>query len=121
MNTLRSSESKELPILIFLNRGGEQEIFGDPYQEVIELECSPDKSFALRLQYAGGKVVGSIFNVFGINFDWTISDRIGVFGRYGLSSCNDTEFGNINPNYWMAGFSFKKPFKNFLDPASPPF
>jgi porin len=107
VNNLRSSESAALPVLIFPNRGGEQGLFGDPYQGVLELEYSPDKNFALRLQYAGGKVIGSTFNAFGVNFDWGISDRIGVFGRYGLSSYNDTEFGNINPNYWMAGFSFK--------------
>jgi porin len=76
----------------------------------IELEYAPDKNFSLRFQYAGGKVVGSVFNAFGINFDWGITDRIGVFGRYGFSRYNDTEFGNINPNYWMAGFSFKDVF-----------
>ena len=110
VNTLRSTESAELPVLIFPNRGGEQGLFGDPYQGVVELEYSPDRNFALRLQYAGGKVIGSVFNAFGVNFDWGISDRIGVFGRYGLSSYNDTEFGNISPNYWMAGFSFKDLF-----------
>jgi porin len=110
VNTLRSTEATELPILIFPNRGGEQGLFGDPYQGVVELEYAPDKNFTLRLQYAGGKVVGSNFNAFGLNFDWGISDRIGVFGRYGFSRYNDTEFGNINPNYWMAGFSFKDLF-----------
>ncbi|GBO52986.1 hypothetical protein APA_787 [Pseudanabaena sp. lw0831] len=104
VNSLRSSESAELPVLIFPNRGGEQGLFGDPYQGIVELEYSADKNFALRLQYAGGKVVGSAFHAFGVNFDWGISGRIGVFGRYGLSSYKDTEFGNINPNYWMAGF-----------------
>jgi porin len=110
VNTSQSSNSAELPILIFPNRGGEQGLFGDPYQGVVELEYAPDKNFTLRLQYAGGKVVGSNFNAFGLNFDWGISDRIGVFGRYGLSSYNNTEFGNISPNYWMAGFSFKDLF-----------
>ena len=110
VNTLRASESAELPVLIFPNRGGEQGLFGDPYQGVVELEYSPDKKFTLRLQYAGGRVIGSNFNAFGVNFDWGISDRIGVFGRYGFSNYNNTEFGNISPNYWMAGFSFKDLF-----------
>ena len=109
-NTPRSSQATELPVLIFPNRGGEQGLFGDPYQGVVELEYSPDKKFTLRLQYAGGRVIGSNFNAFGVNFDWGISDRIGVFGRYGFSNYNNTEFGNISPNYWMAGFSFKDLF-----------
>jgi Carbohydrate-selective porin, OprB family len=33
-----------------------------------------------------------------------------LFGRYGYGSYSDTAFGNLNPNYWMAGISFRDLF-----------
>jgi porin len=99
-------DSTQLPILIFPTTGGDRGLFGDPYQGVLELEYAPSKDFSLRLQYAGGKVVGSPFSAYGINFDWAMSDRFGVFGRYGYSGYNNTAFGNIQPQYWMFGLAF---------------
>ncbi len=47
--------------------GADGGLFGDPYQGVIELEYAPSETFALRLQYGGGRVFGSNFDVLGIN------------------------------------------------------
>ncbi len=104
-------DSTQLPILIFPTTGGDRGLFGDPYQGILELEYAPNKNFSLRLQYAGGKVVGSPFSAYGINFDWAMSDRFGIFGRYGYSGYNNTAFGNIQPQYWMFGLAFPDLFK----------
>jgi hypothetical protein len=98
------------PILIFPNRGGNGGLFGDPYQGIIEVEYSPTKAFALRLQYAGGQVLDSDFNAFGVNFELALSQRMGVFGRYGYGDYKNTFQGDINPNYWMAGVAFRDLF-----------
>jgi hypothetical protein len=98
------------PILIFPNRGGNGGLFGDPYQGIIEVEYSPSKAFALRLQYAGGQVLDSDFNAFGVNFELALSQRMGVFGRYGYGDYKNTFQGDINPNYWMAGVAFRDLF-----------
>ena len=81
-------------------------LFGDPYQGVVELEFTPADNFALRVQYTGGEILSERFDVVGANFEWAISERFAVFGRYGYGSYNNTTFGDINPNYWMAGISF---------------
>ena len=96
------------PIGYVLYPDGESErgLFGDPYQGAVELEFTPADNFTLRVQYTGGEILSERFDVVGANFEWAISERIGVFGRYGYGSYNNTDFGDINPNYWMAGISF---------------
>lgn len=86
---------------------GDRGLFGDPYQGVVELEYSPSKAFALRLQYSGGKIFDGRFDVFGANAELAISRQIGIFGRYGYGSYEDTAFGDLNPHYWMAGISVR--------------
>jgi porin len=81
-------------------RGG---LFGDPYMGVVELEYAPTTSLAVRLQYSGGSVLGSNFQAVGVNFNWAIAPRFGIFGRYGYASYPDTTIGDIRPNYWSAG------------------
>lgn len=81
-------------------------LFGDPYQGIMELEYTPIRAFTLRLQYGGGRIFGSDFNALGVNFNLALSDRLGVFGRYGYSSYTNTTIGDIQPNYWMAGLAF---------------
>jgi porin len=51
-------------------------------------------------------VFGSDFDVVGVNGELALSDRLGVFGRYGYSSYPNTTVGDINPNYWMVGLAF---------------
>jgi hypothetical protein len=98
------------PIALFPNQGGRGGLFADPYQGIVEVEYSPSKAFALRLQYAAGEIFQSEFNGFGINFEAAISKNWAVFGRYGLSTYNNTFQGDLTPNYWMAGIAFRDLF-----------
>lgn len=84
---------------------GDRGLFGDTYQGAIELDYAPSKNFALRLQYTGGQIIDRRFHVFGANFEYAIAQRIGLFGRYGYGSYDETLFGDLNPQYWMAGIS----------------
>jgi len=90
--------------LLYPRVAGDRGLFGDPYQGTVELEYSA-KAFALRLQYSGGNVYNGRFDVLGANFELALSNRLGIFGRYGYGSYDDTTFGNINPKYWMAGIA----------------
>jgi len=98
--------------LLYPEGGGDSPsgIFGDPYQGTVELEYAPSRAFALRLQYSGGSAFNHQFDVFGANFELALSRRLGIFGRYGYGSYDDTVFGDINPNYWMAGVAFRDLF-----------
>lgn len=99
-----------LTTLLYPSEGGNRGIFGDPNQGTVELEYAPSQAFALRLQYSGGNLFDHRFDVFGANFELAVSRRLGIFGRYGYGSYNDTAFGNIEPNYWMAGVSLRNLF-----------
>ncbi|NJR51147.1 MAG: iron uptake porin [Leptolyngbyaceae cyanobacterium CSU_1_3] len=85
-------------------------LFGDPYMGIVELDYAPTGSFSMRLQYSGGKVLGSNFQSVGANFDWAITSRLGIFGRYGYASYPDTTIGDIRPSYWSAGGSLQNLF-----------
>lgn len=100
--------------LLYPNGGGNGGIFGDSYQGTVELEYSPSQAFAVRLQYSGGNVFDRRFDVFGANVELALSRRLGIFGRYGYGSYNDTTFGDIEPNYWMAGLTLR----NFFVPGA---
>ncbi len=90
--------------------GAKGGLFGDPYQGIVELEYAPSRTSSVRLQYGSGKIFGSDFDVFGINFDVALSDRFGVFGRYGYGFYPNTTVGDINSHYWMAGLAFPNLF-----------
>ncbi|BAY81374.1 S-layer domain protein [Calothrix parasitica NIES-267] len=90
--------------------GGGRGLFGDNYQGVVEVEFSPSRDLALRLQYSGGEVFDNRFDAIGANLEFTLAKKIGIFGRYGYSSYDNTNFGDINPNYWMAGVAFRDLF-----------
>ena len=92
------------PLLLYPEKDGDRGLFGDFYQGVVELEYALD-TFAVRLQYTGGEVFDSHYDVFGANVEWAILPQLAVFGRYGYGSYDDTAFGDINPNYWMAGIA----------------
>ena len=85
-------------------------LFGDNYQGTVELEYAPSRNFTLRLQYAGGEVFNNHFDAIGANVELTLADKFGIFGRYGYASYNGTAFGDINPNYWMAGIAMRDLF-----------
>ena len=92
------------------NTGGGRGLFGDNYQGLVEVEYSPSKNFALRLQYSGGEVFDNYFDAIGANVELTLANKFGIFGRYGYSSYSNTNFGDINPNYWMAGVALRDLF-----------
>ena len=91
--------------LLYPDGVGDGGLFGDFYQGIVELEYSPSDSLAFRLQYSGGEVFDSRFDVLGVNAQWQFLPKLAVFGRYGYGSYEKTTFGDINPNYWMAGLS----------------
>lgn len=97
--------------VLYPNSRGESGLFGDTYQGVVEVEYAPAKTFVLRLQYAGGQVLDNRFDVIGANLEWTLSPQFGIFGRYGYSWYSNTAFGDLNPQYWMAGITVKDLFK----------
>lgn len=99
-----------LTTLLYPSEGGNRGIFGDPHQGTVELEYAPSQAFALRLQYSGGNLFDRRFDVFGANFELAVTRRLGIFGRYGYGSYNDTAFKDIEPNYWMAGVSLRNLF-----------
>jgi hypothetical protein len=96
--------------LLYPKGGGSRGLFGDPYQVTAELEYSPSKAFAARIEYSGGNIFGGRFDVVGANIEWGLSPKFAIFGRYGYGSYNNTAFGDINPNYWMAGISWRDLF-----------
>ncbi|MGK7901637.1 MAG: iron uptake porin [Hormoscilla sp.] len=104
------TELSAFSTLLYPNRDGDRGLFGDFQQTMAEVEYKPSQNFALRLQYSGGEVFDERFDAFGVNFELGLSSQLGLFGRYGYSSYNDTSFGDINPNYWMAGVGFRDLF-----------
>jgi Carbohydrate-selective porin, OprB family/S-layer homology domain len=96
--------------LLFPTIAGERGLLGSPYQGTIELEYSPSKAISMRLQYSGGKISDRQFDVFGANVEVALSKQLGIFGRYGYGNFGGTSFGDLHPNYWMAGMSFSDLF-----------
>ena len=92
--------------LLYPTGGGENGLFGDTYQGTVELEYAPSKVFAIRLQYSSGELFNNHYDVFGANFELAFSPKLAVFGRYGYGNYDNTSFGDIKPNYWMAGVAF---------------
>ncbi len=85
-------------------------LLGDPYMGIVELEYAPTKTIALRLQYSGGELLGSNFGVFGVNGEFAITPKIGLFARYGSGHYPNTILGDIRPQYWSAGLAFQDLF-----------
>ncbi|MBR8833768.1 MAG: carbohydrate porin [Stigonema ocellatum SAG 48.90 = DSM 106950] len=109
----QSSRASVSPLvdLLYPKGDGKNGLFGNPNQTNVELEYTPSKTFALRLLYSGGNVFGGRFDVFGVNAELALSKHLAFFGRYGYGSYSNTNFGNIKPNYWMAGVEFRDLFK----------
>jgi porin len=92
------------------NITGDRGLFGDTYQGTVEVEYAPSKAFALRLQYSGGELFKNRFDSYGVNVELTLSQKFGIFGRYGYGNFDNTAFGDIKPNYWMAGVGVRDLF-----------
>lgn len=93
------------------NAGGERGFFGDTYQGMVEAEYAPSRSFAVRLQYSGGQLFSNQFDVIGANAEYSFSPKLGLFGRYGYGNFDETIFGDLDANYWMAGIASRDLFK----------
>ena len=91
--------------LLYPDGKGDGGLLGDFYQGIVELEYAPTDAIAVRLQYSGGEIFDRRFDVLGVNAQWQFLPRLAFFGRYGYGGYDDTAFGDINPNYWMAGIS----------------
>lgn len=103
-------EGPRAPELLFPNGGGQGGLFGDPYQGIVELEYSTSNQLTLRLQYTGGIIFGSRFNVFGANAELALTPKLGVFGRFGYGTYLNSTVGDVSPYYWMAGMSLRDVF-----------
>ncbi|MBD2344330.1 iron uptake porin [Anabaena subtropica] len=106
-----SASGSPLINLLYPNGDSSNGLFGSPNQTSVELEYTPSKTFALRLLYSHGNVFDNQFDAFGVNLELALLEQLAVFGRYGYASYNDTIFGDIHPNYWMAGIAFRDLFK----------
>ncbi|MDJ0596195.1 MAG: iron uptake porin [Pleurocapsa sp. MO_226.B13] len=93
------------------NTAGDRGLFGDTYQGTVEAEYSPSRSFALRLQYSGGKLFDNSFDVVGTNLEFSFTPKFGIFARYGYGSYDETTFGDIDVHYWMAGIGARDLFR----------
>jgi porin len=92
------------------NVASKRGIFGSTYQTTTEIEYAPSRAFAIRLQYSGGEIIDQRFDVFGVNAELTLAEKFGIFGRYGYGNYSGTDFGDIKPNYWMAGIAMRDLF-----------
>lgn len=93
--------------LFYPEPGGDPGLFGDSRQGSLEVEYEPKAGIALRLLYSGGEIFDNRFDAIAANVEWAFSPQIAVFGRYGYGFYQDTRFGDIEPNYWMAGVSLR--------------
>ncbi|KAB8321289.1 S-layer protein [Tolypothrix campylonemoides VB511288] len=89
---------------------GDRGFFGDTFQGTVELEYAPSRAFAVRLQYSGGELFSNRFDSYGVNVELTLAEKFGIFGRYGYGNFDNTAFGDIKPNYWMAGVGVRDLF-----------
>jgi porin len=96
--------------LLYPVSGGQQGLFGDTYQSTVELEYAPTNTLAMRFQYSGGEIFNNRYDVLGVNFEFTVSSKFAIFGRYGYGSYDNTTFDHIKPNYWMAGMVMRDLF-----------
>ena len=109
-------------------------LFGGTNTSTVELTYSPVKTFNARFLYnyshlnalfgtiggamgepiygiadngIGGGLTDSWANTFGVNFDWSINSRMGVFGRYTYASTNLEPIDKkINAQSIQAGLAF---------------
>lgn len=89
---------------------GDRGLLGSTYQGTVEVEYAPSRNLAIRLQYSGGEVFDNRFDVFGVNVEVRLTPGIAIFGRYGVGKYDNTVFGDVNLDYWMAGIAFPNLF-----------
>lgn len=82
------------------NEGG---LFGAPNLGVVELELSPSKTFALKLQYSSGTQNQEEYDAIGANLEVAVGEKLGLFGRFGYAYNFSS---NVKPTSWSAGVVF---------------
>lgn len=88
-------------------------LFGDPYQATGELEFAPGDVFAVRLQYTTASISDVKYSVYGVNAEFTIAERFGIFGRYGngiLDGYGTRSDVDLSPETFMAGIGIRDLF-----------
>ncbi|HTL90263.1 MAG TPA: iron uptake porin [Leptolyngbya sp.] len=97
--------------------------FRDRYQASVEAEYAlPKIPLRVQLQYTNGAINGTQINAVGLNAEWAIQQRFGVFGIFGRVGMGSYQGFNpllqrdldLNPKTWAVGVTFQ----NFLIPGS---
>lgn len=94
-------------------------LFGDSYQGSLELEYSPNKNFALRLQYTNAEINNTDIQAGGINLELALNRNLGVFARYGygnykgFNTLSSTDV-DLQPHTWAVGVALR----NWLIPGT---
>jgi hypothetical protein len=99
----------------------ERGVFRDRYQATVEAEYQL-QPITVRLQYTRAEINGTQINAGGINAEWSVQRRFGVFGIFGRLGVGKYEGFNtvlgedldLNPKTWALGVSIQ----NFLIPGS---
>lgn len=86
-NSLPGPTNPNAPPPLVERRG----LFGNPYQETVELEFAPKRNgargpFAIRFQYSKFALGNRSGDSGGVNFEWAFTRSAAVFGRYGLGT-----------------------------------
>ncbi|WP_238392869.1 iron uptake porin [Myxacorys almedinensis] len=98
-------------------------LFQDRYQATLEAEYTvPNQPITVRLQYTHAEINGTQIDAAGINAEWAIRRRYGIFGIFGRLGIGRYQgFNSIlaeelefNPKTWALGVSIQ----NFLIPGS---
>lgn len=94
-------------------------LFGDSYQGSVELEYSPNRKFALRLQYTNAEINNTDIQAGGINLELALNRNLGIFARYGygkyqgFNTLLSTDL-DLHPHTWAAGVALR----NWLIPGT---
>ncbi len=98
-------------------------LFRDRYQASVEAEYAvPNVPLKVQLQYTNAEINGTQINAAGLNAEWAIRQKFGIFGifaRLGIGSYQGfntllQQDLNLNPKTWAVGISAQ----NFLIPGS---
>jgi Carbohydrate-selective porin, OprB family/S-layer homology domain len=91
---------------------GNAGLFGDTHQGTVELEYSPRKELALRLQYTNAEINNTDINALGLNGEYSFNRNMGVFGRLGFGNYQgfNTKLNqnlDLQPWTWALGLGLK--------------
>jgi len=103
--------------------GGTGGLFGENNQVTVELGYV-NAPFGLRFQYTRATLDGltgyssllgvpSSLDAFGMNWEWTVAQGLGLFGRLGIGTVRANAVPNVTADgvSWMTGFAFPDLFR----------